>query len=158
MGRRKPSKDAARVLLLAALLLAPQGAFAEDILKLPVPAAVLYPGDVISEEALTERAFIAHTVARGTVFEGRGEAVGKVAKRTLLPGQPIAIGAVRDPYVIVQGKAVLLVYQAAGLTITSNAMALQNGGAGDVISVRNIDSGVTLNGTVDADGSVRVGD
>ena len=39
MGRRKPSKDAARVLLLAALLLAPQGAFAEDILKLPVRSA-----------------------------------------------------------------------------------------------------------------------
>src|SRR6185295_4381864 len=71
-------------------------------LELPVPRVTIYPGDVIGEEHLTERAFIAHTVARSTVFDARQAVVGKVARRTLLPGQPILIAGVRDPYVVVQ--------------------------------------------------------
>jgi flagellar basal body P-ring formation protein FlgA len=125
-------------------------------LVLPVPRVTIYPGEVINDDLLSERAFIAHTVARTTVFDGRQDVVGKVARRTLLQGQPIVVGAVRDPYLVVQGKPVLLVFEAGGLTITSNALALQNGGAGDVVSVRNIDSGVTVTGTIATDGSVRV--
>jgi flagellar basal body P-ring formation protein FlgA len=128
----------------------------EAELVLPVPSVTIYPGEVINEELLSQRAFIAHTVARATVFDGRQEVIGKVARRTLLQGQPILISAVRDAYVVTQGKPVLLVFEAGGLTITSNALALQNGSAGDVVSVRNIDSGVTVTGTIATDGSVRV--
>jgi flagellar basal body P-ring formation protein FlgA len=144
----------AMVVLAAVVLAAPPGLAAE--LQLPVPRVTIYPGEVINDELLAERAFIAHTVARATIFEERGNLIGKVARRTLLQGQPILISAVRDPYLVVQGKPVLLVFEAGGLTITSNALALQNGGAGEVVSVRNIDSGVTITGIIATDGSVRV--
>src|SRR5581483_8752130 len=49
-------------------------------LELPVPRAVVYPGDVLADEMLIERAFIAHTVARATVFEAREAVIGKVAR------------------------------------------------------------------------------
>ncbi len=125
-------------------------------LELPVPRAVVYPGDVLADEMLMQRAFIAHTVARATVFEAREAVIGKVARRTLLPGQPIPMSAVRDPYLVVQGKPVLVVYEQGGLVISMRALALQNGGAGDVVSLRNTDSGATIKGTVAADGSVRL--
>jgi flagella basal body P-ring formation protein FlgA len=36
-------------------------------------------------------------------------------------------------------------------------MALQNGSAGDVVTLRNIDSGAIIKGTVASDGTVRLG-
>jgi flagella basal body P-ring formation protein FlgA len=125
-------------------------------LELPVPRAAIYPGDVIGNDLLYGRPFIAHTVTRSSVFEAREDVVGKVARRTLLPGQPIPISAVRDPYVVTQGKQALVVFQAGGLTITTYAMPLQSGGTGDVVSVRNTDSGAVIKGTVATDGTIRV--
>jgi flagellar basal body P-ring formation protein FlgA len=48
------------------------------------------------------------------------------------------------------------VFEWGGLVITTNALALQNGGLGDVVSLRNIDSGAVIRGTVASDGSVRL--
>jgi flagellar basal body P-ring formation protein FlgA len=126
-------------------------------LELPVPRATIYPGDTIADDVLVERAFIAHTVARGTVFETRQAVVGKVARRTLLQGQPIPVAGTRDPYIVAQGSTALVVFETGGLTITANAMALQNGGVGDVVTLRNVDSGSIIRGTVAADGTVRLG-
>jgi flagella basal body P-ring formation protein FlgA len=137
------------VLILATSALA-------DELELPVPRVTIYPGDTIADDLLVERAFIAHTVARSTVQGTRQGLVGKVARRTLLPGQPIPVGSVRDPYAVLQGKAALVVFEAGGLTITTNAMALQNGNIGEVVSLRNVDSGTIIKGTVAPDGSVRL--
>ena len=57
---------------------------------------------------------------------------------------------------VTQGKTALVVFEAGGLTITANAMALQNGGIGDVVTLRNIDSGTVIKGTVAPDGTVRL--
>jgi len=126
-------------------------------LELPVPRVTIYPGDVIGDEHLVERAFIARTVARATVYDRRQAVVGKVARRTLLPGQPILIAATRDPYVVAQGNVAMVVFETAGLRITTNAMALQNGSVGDVVTLRNIDSGAIIRGTVASNGTVRLG-
>jgi flagella basal body P-ring formation protein FlgA len=140
---------------LALQLLAP--AAQANTLGLPVPKVTIYPGDVIGGDQLAERAFLAHTVARATVMGDLQSLIGKVAKRTLLPGQPIPVNAIRDPYAVVQGKPTLVVYEAGGLIITAQAVALQNGITGEVISLRNVDSGIVIKGTVAADGSIRVG-
>jgi len=145
----------ATALFVLSLLLAAQPARAAE-LELPVPRLTIYPGDVIGDDQIMERAFIAHTVARSTIHAAREALVGKVARRTLLPGQPIPINGVRDPYVVTQGKNALVVFEAGGLTITTNAMALQNGGIGDLVTLRNIDSGTIIRGTVASDGTVRL--
>ena len=50
------------------------------------------------------------------------------------------------------------VYFIAGqLTISATAVTLQSGAAGDLVKVRNPDSGKVFSGTVMADGTVRVG-
>jgi flagellar basal body P-ring formation protein FlgA len=138
------------------LLAAGAGPVQASDLALPVPRATIYPGEAIVEDNLVERAFIARTVARATVFEGREALLGKVARRTLLALQPIAINSVREPYLVNQGKAVLVVYETRGLTITSQATALENGGVGDEVSLRNNDSGQLIRGAVASDGTVRL--
>ena len=126
-------------------------------LDLPVPRVTIYPGDTISADQLIDRAFIAHTVTRSSVFDDRQALVGKVARRTLLPGQPVPVNAIRDPYLVNQGKSSFVVFTNGGLTITTQAMALQNGAAGDVVTLRNPDSGIIIQGTVERDGTVRLG-
>ena len=124
---------------------------------LPVPRVTIYPGDTISADQITDRAFLAHTVNRASVFDDRQALVGKVARRTLLPGQPVQVNAIRDAYLVNQGKSSLVVFQNAGLTITTQAVALDNGVAGEVVKLRNPDSGVVIQGTVERDGTVRLG-
>jgi flagella basal body P-ring formation protein FlgA len=122
---------------------------------LPVPKITIYPGDVISSGALGTKRFNP-AAAQLPVFQTPNGLVGKVARRTLLPGRPIPLNAVRDASVVQVGKQVRLVFESGGLTITGIGIALQNGGVGDVLSLRNTDSGVTIRGTVQADGSVKV--
>jgi flagella basal body P-ring formation protein FlgA len=124
---------------------------------LPVPRVTLYPGDAIAAEQLAERPFAADLVNQTAVHVEREALVGKLARRTLLAGQPIPRNAVREPYLVTQGRAVQLVFKSGGLTITGVGVALQSAGGGELISVRNVDSGIIVRGTVQADGSVRVG-
>jgi flagella basal body P-ring formation protein FlgA len=149
-------KTAAVAIVLAMVPAAAQLARAANI-DLPVPRITIYPGDTIAADQLAERAFVAATVVRSSVFDDKQTLIGKVARRTLLPGQPIPINAIRDPYLVNQGKASLVVFETGGLVITMQAVALQNGVAGDVVTLRNPDSGVVIQGTVERDGSVRLG-
>jgi len=126
-------------------------------LMLPVPSVTIYPNEEIGDEHMTERAFIAATVTRGSVQEDRSQIVGKVAKRTLIKGQPVPVNAVREPYLVLSGKPATVVFEDGGLTITSQATALQSGSIGDQVALRNNESGLTIRGTVSRDGTVRVG-
>ena len=141
---------------LAAVVLVPAIAIAANI-DLPVPRTTIYPGDVISADQLMDRAFIAHTVTRSSVFDHRDALIGKVARRTLLPGQPVPVNAIRDAYLVSQGKSSMVVFESAGLSISMLAVALDNGIAGDTVKLRNPDSGVIIQGTVGRDGTVRLG-
>ncbi len=50
-----------------------------------------------------------------------------------------------------------VLFSGNGLVITATAVTLEPGSAGDVIKVRNTDSGRVFSGIVMADGTVRVG-
>ncbi|ACB97204.1 Flagellar basal body P-ring biosynthesis protein-like protein [Beijerinckia indica subsp. indica ATCC 9039] len=130
---------------------------ASDALVLPVPTTTIYPGDTIKEAWIIEREFAANsTYARGNVLTERAALVGKAARRTLLPGVPIPINALSEPKAVLNGAKVRIVFMESGLTITAFGSALQSGSVGDNVSVRNLDSGLTVSGIVQADGSIRV--
>jgi flagella basal body P-ring formation protein FlgA len=131
------------------------GAEAQDS-TLPTPRVVIYPGDIIQNDMLMDAPADEVQGVVGTVVETRSELIGKRAIRTLLPGRAILAIAVGNPRAVVNGAEVTLVYSEGDLKIVAAASALQDGGVGDVIKVRNIDSGLTISGTVQADGSVRV--
>ena len=141
---------------LAGALLFCGGLASASGIELPVPTVTIYPGDLISQNLLEDRSFQLRQGENMPVFKERGNLVGKVARRTLAAGKPIPLNSVREADVISQGKAVTIVFQAGGLTITGQAMPLQAGKVGDLLSLRNVDSGAVVKGIVQADGTVRV--
>ena len=153
---RKVSRGAWLTLLAWAVVLTPVGARAAAGIDLPVPIAVIYPGDVISGGQLTSKAYRKAYARRIGAVSDHSLLVGKVARRTLLPGKPIMAGSVRPAYQIERAKPVKVIYRQEGVTIIAIATALASGTTGQLIKVRNLDSGLTIAGEVQADGSVLV--
>lgn len=146
------------VLALDALTVQNAAAAAEAKI-LTVPSITIYPGDVIQESYLDDRDFSTDPVmSKSAGMSTRAEILGKVARRTLLPGLPIPLNAVATPAVVTPGAKVRILFEEGPLRITAFGIALQTGSTGDTISVRNVSSGLTVSGTVRADGSVHVGD
>jgi flagella basal body P-ring formation protein FlgA len=123
-----------------------------------VPRITIYPGQVIEQAMLVDRVFRSSTPAIMSAATSSDALIGKVARQTLLPGHPIATSAIREQHAVIQGKSTMIVFRDGPLTITATGIAMQSGGKGDVVAVRNIDSGRTVKGTVEDDGSVNVGD
>lgn len=144
------------LLVGAALLVTALPAMARDHI-LPVPRVTIYPGNVITDEMLVDKAFRGNASSVQGIATSREMLVGKVARGTLLPNAPVAAGGVREPYAVQQGEPAVVIFKADGLLISAKAVSLQSGSAGDVISLRNTDSGTTIRGVVQADGTVRVG-
>jgi flagellar basal body P-ring formation protein FlgA len=138
-----------------ALLAFAPPASAEDVAV--VTNRVVYPGETIGADALREVPVKNGKRDLSAVVTFVEQVEGKIARRTLLPGRFIAVNSVRDAYLIEQGAAVQVMFVHGGLTISATAVTLQAGSAGDVVKVRNMDSGNVFTGTVMADGSVRVG-
>ncbi|ADZ72308.1 flagellar basal body P-ring formation chaperone FlgA [Polymorphum gilvum] len=123
-------------------------------IDLPVPRVTIHPGDEIGADLLIERRFPANTTRQFAIVTSPRDLVGMVARRTLLPGQPVPLGAVAPVMLVKRGEPARLVFKEGGLFIMTQVEALQSGGAGAVVRVRNVDSGVIVTGTVQADGSI----
>ena len=129
---------------------------ASNSFTLPVPVVPIYAGDMITESMLVDRVFTVAPNDRVAVVTSRQALLGKVAKRSLPANTPIAINAFGDPKVVSRGSLAPVVLQEGGLTISGSAMALENGSVGNIVRLKNPDTGLTIAGTVQADGSVRV--
>ena len=140
------------IVALTAALAAPS--LAQEAL-IPTPKAVIYPGDVILDEMLADVPNAARD-GSGPFVNSRSLIVGKAARLTLLPGHAIPFSSVSNRKLVSNGAAVKLVFSEGDLFIMTTGSALQDGSIGDVVKVRNDDSGVTVSGAVQPDGSVRV--
>lgn len=125
-------------------------------IELSVPLRTVYPGESMSSVPTELRVFELRTDQMG-LFARSAEAIaGRVARRTLLANQPIPLQAIEEPRVALVGRQVRLDYVEGGLQISTFGSVLQNGGVGDLISVRVLDGGRVVSGIVQKDGSVRV--
>ena len=122
-----------------------------------IPTRIIYPGETVAADALA-MARVRKGKPTTTVFaHAPNELVGKVAKRTLLPGRFVPLASVRNAYLVEQGASVQVIFIADGMTISATAITLEPGSPGDTVKVRNLDSGAIFPATVMADGTVRVG-
>lgn len=149
-----------RILAIAAALLLfgqPTPDASAAGLSIPVPTTTIYPGQIIDDGMITDRSVTPSQIGRMQIVPQRSELVGMVARRTLLPGRPVPVIAVAIPDLVPRGAAIELRFEEGGLSILAQATALEAGSAGDVIRVRNSDSGLIINAVVQSDGTVRVG-
>lgn len=120
-----------------------------------VPERTIYPGEAISRD-MVRVVDVINPNLRGGYAASISEVMGFVSTRTLLPGRTIPVGALREAWAVQRGAAVPLIFAIDGLVITALGTPLENAIVGDLIRVRNIESGVIVAGTVMEDGSVRV--
>jgi flagella basal body P-ring formation protein FlgA len=148
----------ARTVLKAALVLVAAACATPSLAqeaRIPTPKAVIYPGDVILDEMLVDVPDAARE-GSGPFVDSRSLIVGKAARLTLLPGHAIPFSGVSNRKLVSNGAEVKLVFSEGDLVIMTTGAALQDGSIGDIVRVRNDDSGVTVSGAVQPDGSVRV--
>ncbi|MEF2071721.1 flagellar basal body P-ring formation chaperone FlgA [Consotaella aegiceratis] len=137
------------------LLLVPLRAFAADI-DLPVPNAVVYPGQVVLDKVMDHRRFRVPGDRLSAYAIEEEMLEGKIARRTLLPNKPIMLADLTTPDVVKAGVPTTIVYRDGGLMITSLGVPLQSAAEGEVIRVRNADTGVVIVGMAASDGSIEV--
>lgn len=128
----------------------------EPVVEVVVPRAVIYPGDHITAELLKTVSVAIKSVPVRSVFTSVDMLDGMVARRTLVAGQPISRDALRSPTVVQLGQSVAVHYAAGPVSIVLTATAIQAGGVGDTISVRNLDTGRIVRAVIRTDRTLHV--
>ncbi|WP_438750186.1 flagellar basal body P-ring formation chaperone FlgA [Pararhizobium sp. O133] len=139
---------------ICACLMSADAALAEKRMAV-IPTQTIYPGEVITASQL-EAVEVTNPALTGDYAISIDQVTGKVTSRTLLAGRVILVSGLRDPYAVERGKAVRIVFTNGPLTITAGGAPLENAAVGDLIRVRNTDSGVIVSGTVMEDGTIHV--
>jgi flagella basal body P-ring formation protein FlgA len=123
-----------------------------------VPRAVIYPGDRITDATLIERQLLVSADSAPVFGEHEQQLLGKVARRTLLPGELIPEMAIRTEDLVKQGRTYKMTYTSKYVSIVGVGVPMQSGAAGEIISVRNPDTGLIIKARIEADQSLAVSD
>ncbi|UFZ04536.1 flagellar basal body P-ring formation protein FlgA [Bradyrhizobium ontarionense] len=83
-------------------------------------------------------------------------AVGMQMRRAIRAGQALKTTDLSKPDLVQRDQAVTLIYQTAGIYLTTRGKALESGTEGDVVSVLNLQSKRTVSGRVTGRGQVTV--
>ncbi|WMS41794.1 flagellar basal body P-ring formation chaperone FlgA [Acuticoccus sp. MNP-M23] len=146
----------AAALALAALAAASANAADQSGGLLPVPSATIERGERITAQMLTEKHFYYDPGRPLSVITDPTIAIGKAARRTLVAGKPIPATAFTTHEVVKRGKPTEARFRTGNLSITATVMPLADGGVGDLVQARNMDSGRTVTGVVSPDGAIVV--
>lgn len=125
------------------------------VVDVPVLQGALQNGDVIGKQDIGFIESPAESVAQGTVLKVE-DLIGMTPRRLLHAGQPVKASDVVSPRIVERGKNVTMTFIQAGLTLTAQGKALENGAKGDVIRVVNAASSKTIEATVTGAGEVSV--
>lgn len=150
-----PIKLLCRPALLLMVMLSATGSALAGMGTAVVPERTIYPGEELTIELVREVA-VTNPNLRGGYVAFTSDVLGKVTTRTLLPGRIILERALRDAWAVERGTSVPIVFSQNGLMISAIGTPLQNAAIGDLVRVRNIETGVIVAGTVMDDGHVRV--
>ncbi|HVZ04381.1 flagellar basal body P-ring formation chaperone FlgA [Hyphomicrobium sp.] len=133
-------------------------AHATEIHTVYVPRTVIYPGDVISEDAIVGRQVERNDGTPAIFGENPEDLVGKVARRTLMRGELIPSSAVHQQEIITQGRPYKMSYNSEFISIVGVGVPLKSGAVGEVIPVRNPTSGIIVKARIEPDRTLTVDD
>lgn len=139
------------VAAVAGIVVAYSASAADGVRTIFVPKGVIYPGDEISADNLVGRN-IARSGDGSPIFsENPNNLIGKVARRTLMPGDAISPSFVREKAVVTQGRTYKLLYVSPTVSIVGTGVPLQSAAVGEIVNVRNPDTGIIIKAVVRAD-------
>lgn len=135
-------------------VLDPQAALSQEKHAV-IPTGTIFPGETITRDQVTTVPVTNPNIAPGYV-DNVQFVVGKVSKRTLVAGRTIPVGDLREPFAVQRGATVRITYTMGGMNLSASGTVIEDGMVGDVVRVRNRDTGVTVSGTAMQDGTVEV--
>ena len=126
-----------------------------EMIVLPVLTHRLLPGAIVVASDFQNLRLRAATV-RGEIVQAPAQAIGRAARRTLMPGQPLALADFGAPELVTKGARVSMQLLNGGLTLLANGQAMEAGALGDRVSVLNPTSRAVIEAEVIGPGRVRV--
>jgi flagellar basal body P-ring formation protein FlgA len=123
-----------------------------------VMAAVL-TRDVERTEVLKSSDIVVERRSRAEVGNDAAvhdQAVGMQMRHPMRAGRPLRVADLVRPDLVQRDQTVTIIYQTAGIYLTSRGKALDSGTEGDVVSVLNTQSKRTISGVVTGRGQVTI--
>lgn len=117
-----------------------------------VPRVALAAGTILTADMLEER--MTNQPPGGALVKGVSEAVGLRLVAALQPGNVLTTRNVARAPTVMKGETVTLLAEGDGFTISAAARVEEDGYEGDLVSVRNIKTGILLSGRVAQGGTV----
>lgn len=109
---------------------------------------VLKASDIVTERRPKSEA--------GTDLALRDRSIGMQARKPIRAGQPIRGADLAKPDLVTRDQSVTLIYNAPGIYLTVRGKAVDGGTEGDVVTVTNLQSKRTVQGTVVGPGQVMI--
>lgn len=131
------------------------GGKAMETVEVAVPTRPLARGEVVrTSDVVMERR--PKSEFAGETMGEADRAVGMALRRAARAGQPLRAADLMRPELVQRNENITLIFEAPGIMLTSRAKALETGAEGDVISVLNVQSKRTVQGTVTGPATVTV--
>jgi flagella basal body P-ring formation protein FlgA len=111
----------------------------EEILEVPVLRRMVKSGDIIGLGDVEIRDFPLLRTRPDTVTD-LAALIGKSPLRSISPERPIRLHEIAGPTLVKKNSLVQMRYSSPGMEITATGQAVDEGAAGDIISVRNTSS------------------
>ncbi|WPL10601.1 MULTISPECIES: flagellar basal body P-ring formation chaperone FlgA [Thiorhodovibrio] len=92
----------------------------------------------------------------GGYYDDLTDTVGMQVRRSLRPGDIITDSHLKTPLWVERGQLVRLLSEGGGIRVSMSGEALEDGGAGDRIRVRNNSSERVVEGVIESPGVVRI--
>lgn len=128
---------------------------AVDTLTVPVLARALGRKDVIKVEDIQWTRMRSSDLRDGTVLDPE-RLIGQTAKRPLKAGEQLMLQDIERTVVVTKGQPVVMELVTPYMRLSANGIALDPGGIGDVVQVRNPQSNKVVTGVVTGPHQVRV--
>lgn len=142
---------------LALIVRTPAASANDGTVDVPVPATIIYAGQLIQSSMLGLRTIPVKYAATRAVFQSDEHLVGMVARTTLMPRRPIGLNQVTEPDVVSVNRPAIMHYSQGQLLITGEVQPLNSAKAGEMVRARNIHTGVIVTGIAERDGTITAG-
>ena len=128
-----------------------------EAMQIPVLKQPSKNGTFITDD-MVNMIIIPTSQVKSNYITKKEDIIGKVTKRRILPGKAIKENDLELIPLIKKGGTVTIRYVNKNLSIETSGISTENGFAGKMIKVKNIDSNRLLHGVVVAEGVVEVKD
>ena len=123
--------------------------------EVPVLTRRMRHGEVIGETDVEWIRVRSERLQRNTVVDV-GDLIGKTPRRVLRPGVVVRVSDVQRPVLVARRTLVIMVYEQAGMMLTAQGRALDDGGRGDTVRITNTRSNTIVEARVTGPGKVSV--